>query len=84
MVEGPEEFDKPEALGLREKIKQDRFVGRFVLLSLASESLADVCDWQKIDCALRIGLVVFASPAPPDSSRSQNGLRRATERRKGS
>ena len=48
-VHGPEEFDKPEALGLHEKIKQARFV--VAISSYGRSQLnrwADFSDWQKI------------------------------------
>lgn len=48
-VHGPEEFDKPETLGLHEKIRQARFV---VAISAYGRSQlyrwADFADWEKI------------------------------------
>jgi colanic acid/amylovoran biosynthesis glycosyltransferase len=48
-VHGPEEFDKPEALGLNEKIREARFV--VAISSYGRSQLnrwADFADWEKI------------------------------------
>jgi glycosyltransferase involved in cell wall biosynthesis len=68
-VHGPEEFDKPESLGLHEKIKQSCFV--VAISSYGRSQLsrwADFSDWQKIKivhCGLDDGFLRHQfSPVP--------------------
>lgn len=64
-VHGPEEFDKPETLGLNAKIKHAKFV--VAISSFGKSQLyrwADVGDWQKI-AVVHCGLADDFLRAPP-------------------
>lgn len=64
-VHGPEEFDKPETLGLNAKIKHAKFV--VAISSFGKSQLyrwADVGDWQKIS-VVHCGLADDFLRAPP-------------------
>lgn len=66
---GPEEFDKPETLGLHEKIRQARFV--VAISSYGRSQLnrwADFADWEKIKvvhCGLSAEFLEVQPPAIP-------------------
>lgn len=72
-VHGPEEFDKPETLGLNEKIRHARFV--VAISSFGKSQLfrwADFADWEKIKvvhCGLAGDFLDHAPAAIPEARR---------------
>jgi glycosyltransferase involved in cell wall biosynthesis len=71
-VHGPEEFDKPQALGLNKKVKHAKFV--VAISSFGKSQLyrwADYKDWQKIKevhCGLEESFYLDASTVKPEAN----------------